>query len=202
MQQAQAFFKRLSTSPRFSPKSWGKESGPVAKAAEDFQRTLWLLENDLTRSVFLKLQFDWDSHYRNADKQTGANASLTFLLNHFLTALHERSNAHGTLASQTVLIVGSELGRFPVINGNLGKDHFPESQFMLFGPGINVGQAFAPTGRRMEGLKVSAKTGLVAEVDADHLLLDDLGTTLLHMAGVNPELYGYAGRRLRFLEAT
>ena len=96
---------------------------------------------------------------------------------------------------------GSSFGGY-TINGNLGKDHFPESQFMLFGPGLNVGHPFASTGRRMEGLKVSARTGLPDDIDADHLVLDDIGATLLHVAGVNPALYGYAGKRLRVLEAT
>jgi hypothetical protein len=54
----------------------------------------------------------------------------------------------------------------------------------------------------MQGLKVSSKTGLPVDVGGEHLVLDDLGTTLLHMAGINPELYGYLGRRLSFLERT
>jgi hypothetical protein len=40
------------------------------------------------------------------------------------------------------------------------------------------------------------------EAGATHLALDDLGTTLLHMTGYDPTMYGYRGRRMRFLEAT
>ena len=196
VQQVQAFFERLQHIPRFQSTSWGREK----TGAEDLQRALWFFEHDLTRSVFVKFQYDWDSHYRNADKQQGANQTLVFLLDKLLAELHTRKNAFGTLASQTVVLVGSELGRFPVINGNLGKDHFPESQYMLFGPGINVGRSFGPTGKRMEGIRVSTKTGQPADVGADHLVLDDVGATMLHMAGIQPELYGYLGKRLSFLE--
>ncbi|MDP2341917.1 MAG: DUF1501 domain-containing protein [Deltaproteobacteria bacterium] len=193
VQQVQAFFDRLQHIPRFKPTSGGR-------SAEDLQRALWFLEHDLSRSVFVKFQYDWDSHYRNAEKQAGANSALVSLVDKLLKDLESRKNEHGTLASQTVLLIGSELGRFPVINGNLGKDHFPESAYMMFGPSVNVGKSFVPTGKRMQGLKVSAKTGQPADVDADHVIIDDIGATMLHMARVKPELYGYTGRRLSFLE--
>ena len=198
LMQAQGFFDRLSHIPRFKPEKWDTGNGDARRAAEDMQRTLWFLEHDLAKSVLCKIQFDWDSHYRNADKQGGANGDFTNILNHFLAGLHEKKNEHGTLAEQTVVVVGSELGRFPVINGNLGKDHFPEATFMVFGPGINVGNAFVPTGTRMEGKKIDFKTGK-ADDAGSHLFLDDVGATLLGIAGVNPALYGYSGRNLDFL---
>jgi hypothetical protein len=86
------------------------------------------------------------------------------------------------------------------VNSNLGKDHFPESSFLFYGSGIAAGRAFVPTGRRMEGLAVSAKTGLPGDAGAEHLVLDDIGTTLLHIHGLRPDTYGYRGRRLNFLE--
>lgn len=190
--QAAAFFERMKTTPHF-------DNGKGAGLAEDMQRTLWFLENDLARGVCVKIFLDWDSHYRNADKQVQATGSFTAALDKFLEDLHSRKNAYGNLADQTVVVVGSELGRFPVINGNLGKDHFPESSYVFMGPNINVGHSFVPTGKRMEGLPVSAKTGKAGEAGAEHVVLDDLGTTMLHMAGMNPSLYGYRGRKLDFL---
>jgi len=199
LQQSAAFFERLTEVPGFDPEEWSKRSQRQA-VARDFQRTLWLLENDLTRGVYLKLFLDWDSHYFNAQKQTGANRSFTFVFNRFLTELHRRSNAFGTLAEQTCLVLGSELGRFPIINSNLGKDHFPEAPYIFMGPGIQGGRSFGQTGRMMEGGKVSLKTGQ-PDSAGSYLVLDDVGTTLLHMAGLNPRVYGYRGQRLRFIEA-
>ncbi len=198
VEQVQAFFQRLVGLPRFKPESWETHGGDARRGGEDLQRTLWFLEHDLCRGVMCKIQFDWDSHYRNEKKQTRATGDFVNIFSRFLDGLHTRRNEHGTLAEQTVVVVGSELGRFPVINGNLGKDHFPEAHYLVMGPGVVTGQTFVPTGKRMEGVKVDFKTGKPDDA-GDHLILDDLGATLLHLAGLNPELYGYNGRRLGFL---
>jgi hypothetical protein len=199
LQQAQAFFAKLKSTPRFKNEDWDTRDSDAKRAGKDLQRTLWFLKHDMARAVFCKIQLDWDSHFRNADKQTLATSQFVNVFEHFIDALHETKNEHGTLAEQTVVVLGSELGRFPIINGNLGKDHFPEIQMMLMGPGIATGNAFVPTGKMMEGQKVDFKTGK-ADDNGQYVFLDDVGTTLLSMAGMKPELYGYAGRRLQFLE--
>lgn len=194
--QVSAYLDRCTKTPRFKVDPWHISRDTEA----DLQRTLWMLENDMTRGVTVKIQFDWDSHFRNADKQAPANRRFQQLLARFLKELESRKNEHGTLASQTVLIVGSELGRFPVLNGNLGKDHFPETSLMLFGPGIKAG-AYGQTGKRMESIPVSTTTGRPQDVGGRRLEFDDIGVTLMHLAGLNPAVYGYRGERLRFLEA-
>ncbi len=200
--QAASFFEQVGRVPRFrGDDTWTRsKKGKPAQAAEDLQRTLWLLENDLARGVCVKIFFDWDSHFRNADKQTQANADFVSLLDQFLSGLAAKKNAHGSLASQTAVVVTSELGRFPIINGDLGKDHWPEAPMMFFGPHFAGGKTWVPTGKMMEGLPVSPTTGAPGKAGAVNLLLDDVGTTLVHMAGMNPTLFGYNGKRLRFLE--
>ncbi len=200
LDQVTKLFTKLPEVSRFEPEKWSERGGRQA-LARDLQRTLWLIENDLTRGVYLKIFLDWDSHFRNASKQTGATKDFTFVFNKFLEQLHTRSNAHGNLADNTLLVAGSELGRFPMLNGNLGKDHFPEAGYLAMGAGIKQGHAFGPTGRMMEGGQVSLTTGM-PEAGGTHLVLDDLGTTLLHLTGYDPTVYGYRGRRMRFLEAT
>jgi len=200
--QAAAFFERLKTTPRYG--GGPSKNNKAGRASNDFDRTLWFLENDLARSVTIKVFFDWDSHFRNAEKQTGANGAFTALLDEFLRGLHSKKNKHGTLAEQTVVIVGSEMGRFPVLNGNLGKDHWPETTFMIMGPGINTdggrGAAYGITGPFMEGKKINKVTGKPDDA-GQHLRLDDVGVTLMSMAGLKPSTYGYQGDRLRFLES-
>ncbi len=188
--QTAAFFEKLKTITRFK-----------GGRGQDLQRALWFIENDLARGVCVKIVHDWDSHYRNVDKQIGATRSFLTMLERFLDDLHSKKNEHGTLADNTLVVIGSELGRFPVINGNLGKDHWPEAPYILMGPGLNTGKAFGQTGKFMEGGKVSFATG-ANDAAGDHLILDDLGTTLVQMAGLNPSVYGYNGRRMRFLERT
>ncbi|MDP2341919.1 MAG: DUF1501 domain-containing protein [Deltaproteobacteria bacterium] len=200
--QMAAFFERMKTVKQFkAEEDWTKDKANKAgRAGEDMQRTLWFLENDLARGICVKIFFDWDSHFRNADKQQSSTANFTKLLDRFLTELQTRKNRFGTLAEQTVVVVGSELGRFPVMNGNLGKDHWPEAPYMFFGPNIRPG-GYVQTGSFMEGTKTSLVTGKPDPAGAN-LVLDDVGTTLMNWAGLDPELYGYFGRHLKFLERT
>lgn len=203
LSQAAAFFERMKTTPRFKPESWTERKGKAGRVAEDLQRVLWFLENDLAKGVYVRIYFGWDSHTRNTAHQAQASGSFMGSLDRFLTELHTRRNAHGTLAEQTVLVIGSELGRFPIINGNEGKDHFPECPYVFMGPTVNSGEgkgiAFVETDKMMAGTPVSLTTGR-PEAGGSLVHLDDIGTTLVHMAGMKPELYGYNGRRLKFLE--
>jgi uncharacterized protein (DUF1501 family) len=200
MAQTAAFFERMKHIKRFKPADWVDKNGKAKRAGEDLQRTLWFLENDLARGVCVKIFFDWDSHYRNADKQAQSTGDFTNILSKFLEELHERHNEHGTLSEQTLVVIGSELGRYPVLNGNLGKDHWPEAPYIFVGPNVKQGNVYVPTGKFMEGLPISLDTGHAGDTSATHVVLDDVGTTMLHMAGMDPSLYGYQGRRLKFLE--
>ena len=205
LKQVSALFDRLGEVPAFQDADWQDPSKdhPVSR---DLQRTLWLIQNDLTRGVYLKVYLDWDSHYDNTRKQVQANGYFFPLLARFLGELKSRQNAHGYLADNTLIVMGSELGRFPFLNGNQGKDHFPETNLVFMGPGVAAGEGrgavYGDTGRLMEGQKVSLRTGRRDDVAGVNLCLDDVGATLLHMTGFQPELYGYRGNRLSFLEQT
>lgn len=203
LRQVQTLFERLVDIKPFKAEDW-PEQALDSRVGIDLQRTLWLLEHDLTRGVYQKIFSDWDSHFDNARKQTAATHAFVPAFARFLRELSTRRNEHGTLLDNTLVIVGSELGRFPQLNGNDGKDHFPETTLMFLGKGIRTageaGGAFGETGQMMEGLPLSLETGRPADGGA-LVNLDDVGTTLLHLCGVNPELVGYQGRRLRFLEA-
>lgn len=171
--------------------------------ARNLQRTLWLLENDLTSSVYLHLGLlEWDSHFGNADRQTEWNHNIATQMDLFLHQMNTRRNEHGTLLSNTLVLMGSEIGRFPKLNSDDGKDHFPEAPYMFFGKGVRPGLSFGQTGRDMEALPVSAVTGQPVRAGGDSIELEDLGTTVLHIAGIEPSVYGYTGKRLRYLEAS
>ena len=140
---------------------------------------------------------EWDSHFRNADWQ--AKNSLVFfpLLAKFFDELHRRRNAHGTLADNTVVLVMSELGRYPYLNGDNGKDHFPETPAMLFGR-LFTACVFGATGLELEALPVDLATGR-RHANGHHMTLDDLGATLLSAFELDPLRFGYTGRDLAFL---
>jgi hypothetical protein len=167
--------------------------------AETLDRALWLIEHDLCCGVVLDVGLlGWDTHIRNESKQSEMNGSFAKFFDEYMADLHVRKNSHGVLAQQTLTVVGSELGRFPHQNDMLGKDHLPQTSFLFAGPGIRAGKSFGRTGRRMEGLPIAYANG--DPVDAGRVpFLDDVGTTLLHLAGVDPERHGYGGRVCEFL---
>jgi uncharacterized protein (DUF1501 family) len=135
----------------------------------------------------------WDTHTFNSERQA-REAKRLEIVARFLAALDRRG-----LADRTLVVVGSEIGRFPALNGQHGKDHFPEAPLLFYGAGVRGGAAYGRTGRRMEGLPVSLATGKDAR--GGHMVtLDDVGATLLHLGGVeDPRALGYEGAILDFL---
>ena len=96
------------------------------------------------------------------------------------------------------MIIGSEIGRFPRLNAAHGKDHFPQTPHLFYGPGLATGASYGGTGRDMASVPISLATGRPEK--GGHLLrIDDIGTTLLALDGANPDLSGYTGEHLRFL---
>lgn len=192
------FFERVATVPPLV--SAERSADYVAQSmAESLDRALWLIEHDLCCGVVLDLGLlGWDTHIRNEAKQGEMNGHFARFFDEYLGELHERKNRHGLLADRTVTLVGSELGRFPRQNDMLGKDHLPQTSFLLAGPGLRKGRSFGTTGRRMEGLPIAYGTGAPAAAGRVPVL-DDLGATMLHLAGLDPERYGYSGQVCRFL---
>ncbi len=197
------FFERLASTSRFKMDmkwpSLAKADGPEVPFARDMQRTLWLIENDLTRSVLMAAG-DWDSHGDNISQQAQSSGTYFPVVSDFLAALQSRpSRRGGTLLDETVVLVSSEIGRYPVLNRAHGKDHFPELPVMLFGAVGGKGQTFGRPGRRMQALPVSKKTGKDTGGAQGRPTLDDLGATLLRLFDVDPTTCGYDGDTLEFL---
>lgn len=198
MREVADFFERVSTVPPLTRRQHSTDY--VAQSmGESLERALWLFEHDLCCGVVIDAGLlGWDTHVRNESKQAEMNGYFVRFFDEFLSELHARKNPHGVLSDLTVAIVGSELGRFPKQNDMLGKDHLPQTSFLLRGPGIRGGRAFGATGRRMEGLPIAYATG--APSDAGRVpVLDDIGATLLRYAGLSPERYGYSGQVCSFL---
>lgn len=203
MQQVAAFLERTAELPAFAQQPWlegafqqqDDELGFVA----DLQRAVWLIEHDLaaTLTVFSG-NFSWDSHYRNSLAQSNVTPVFAAALERFFHALSTRSNRYGTLASQTGVILTTEIGRMPYLNVFKGKDHFPQIPAIVAGPGFVAGRQFGGTGDELQALPTSTRTGSVV-ASGERLVLEDLGYTVLRRAHIDPDLYGFPGRELRFL---
>lgn len=81
------------------------------------------------------------------------------------------------LDRDTLVVVLSEFGRTPRINKDAGRDHWPEAQSILIaGAGITGGTVHGATDRD------------AAFPVADPVTPADLGQSILHLLGINPEL--------------
>jgi hypothetical protein len=202
MSECAALFERLPQVPAFKPEGW-------PEGAPDFmslplQRAIWAIENDLTAGVFANVGYNgvWDSHFDVHASQEEAVAALLPQVERFFSELEKRKNAWGTLADNTLVVIGSELGRFPRLNEMMGKDHFPETFHLFsgrwFASGARKWSAFGQTDRRMAALPIDVRTGR-AKPGGHVVTLDDVGATLLEISGIDAELHGYTGTVLPFL---
>lgn len=193
-------FARAAVAPRFAPEPFKHPLEDYYQNDRDLQRALWLFEHGLTRCVTVCVgNLDFDTHFWNTTEHPPAAEYLAAILDHLFSLLDARTLGGRTLAEQTVVLVGSEIGRFPRLNESHGKDHFPQIPHLFFGPGFTAG-TFGSTDRDMAALPVSLATGR-ADSGGHVMRVDDVGTTILAMDGANPETLGYAGEYLSFLAA-
>jgi uncharacterized protein (DUF1501 family) len=89
-----------------------------------------------------------------------------------LHALITDLDQQGLLAT-TLIMVSSEFGRTPKINGTAGRDHWPKVfSVMLAGGGIKG------------GLMYGTSNSTASEPDADPVGPEDLATTVYHQLGI------------------
>ena len=101
-----------------------------------------LIEHDVR---FVEVQLGgWDTHDDNFERvQTQAG-----ILDTALATLLQDLSARGLL-DETLVVVATEFGRSPVINGNKGRDHHPKAfSGLLAGGGIRGGRAWGATDER------------------------------------------------------
>ncbi len=130
---------------------------------------------------FVNVSYDgWDHHIGIADAMKKTLPPLDQALATLITDLEERG-----LLESTLIMVTSEFGRTPKINGTGGRDHFPRVySAMLAGGGITRGNIFGST---------DATAGEPADNAAT---VEDLMSTVYHQLGINAdkELMAPGGR--------
>tara|TARA_R110002096_G_scaffold143328_3_gene299180 strand:+ start:38944 stop:40206 length:1263 start_codon:yes stop_codon:yes gene_type:complete len=198
--QVANLLERLPAAPTFRP-SRVHEDYIAQSISDSLDRASWLIANDLTRCVFVDLGLlGWDTHIQNFERQLLMNSAFVEAFSRFLTTLRTTKRGGSSLLEQTLVVAGSDLGRFPKINAMNGKDHLPQTSYFFAGYGIAGGKACGQTDRSMKGQKMSFKTG-TTDAAGSIPIVDDIGTTLMRLCKMDPSLYGYAGRTLECLFA-
>jgi hypothetical protein len=88
----------------------------------------------------------WDTHANNFKTLRQLLPALDKALHALVTDLHERG-----LDKEVAVVVWGEYGRTPKINGNAGRDHWPQASFALVaGGGFQMGQVIGATSSRAE----------------------------------------------------
>jgi hypothetical protein len=112
----------------------------------------------------------WDTHARNFDEVK----ALCGVLDPAWASLMRDLKDRGLIDTTVVLWMG-EFGRTPRINGNAGRDHYPNAwSVVLGGGGIKGGQAIGDTGK--DGVAVEQRP----------LSVPDLLATVCKALGVDP----------------
>lgn len=110
----------------------------------------------------------WDTHTANFVR----TPELAEILDRGMSSLLNDLNAQGML-KDTMVVLATEFGRTPIINANLGRDHYPKAfSCAMFGGGIKAGCVHGKT------------TADGSEVDDDEVKIPDLNATIATALGL------------------
>ncbi len=131
----------------------------------------------------------WDTHANNDATQTVLWESLFQGLALLMQQLDSTPGTSSpTLAEETTVVVISEMGRTPMLNGTIGKDHWPYTSALLIGAGLQGGRAIGGFDSSFYGDPVDPASG-ESSASGQVLSAESLGATLLTMADIDPDEY-------------
>ncbi|HWB00486.1 MAG TPA: DUF1501 domain-containing protein [Pirellulales bacterium] len=121
---------------------------------------------------FVTLTFGGWDHHDNIHGQMAANVPP---LDQGFAALIRDLDRRGLLGS-TIVMLTTEFGRTPKINGTAGRDHYPKVySIMMAGGGLK------------RGLVYGKSDATSTEPSEDALTVEDWATTLYHQLGINAD---------------
>jgi uncharacterized protein (DUF1501 family) len=121
---------------------------------------------------FVEVTLDgWDTHQNNFDRVKELCGTLDGAFAALLSDLKDRG-----LLDSTLVVCQGEFGRTPKVNGQTGRDHWPNSWAVaLAGGGLKTGQAVGKT------------TADGTAVDGDKTGVPDLIATVAKAVGIDPQ---------------
>lgn len=142
------------------------------------------IRGNWARSIDIGSRGLWfDSHSDNDRFQRVRQPSLFADIATFIDLLKSERNAFGSLFDQTTVAIFSEFGRFPRLNGERGKDHWPENTWILFGKGVDRGTTIGATDNVGKGQAIDYRTGEPKPTGGRPVFIDNTFATLQRIAG-------------------
>jgi uncharacterized protein (DUF1501 family) len=127
----------------------------------------------------------WDSHANNDPPQNQGFQDLFTALNHLMTSLEAASGpTRNSLANETVVVVFSEMGRTPKLNGDNGKDHWEDTSVMLVGPSLNSNRTLGAFDEFQRSLPVDFASGDVSD-KGQVMTSQNICAAILNLGGVD-----------------
>ena len=142
----------------------------------------------LTTSVTVNPFGGFDTHSDNTQQNQRWDDVFTYL-NALATGLSQQPGLVApTLLAETTIVVCSEFGRTPELNGDNGKDHHPWTSMVLLGKGVKGGTTVGTTDGNQEGVKTNFNNGAP---DDTGLVLDvtNMVAGLVTLMGANSSDY-------------
>jgi uncharacterized protein DUF1501 len=136
------------------------------------------LAKGLSRAIMMET-FNWDTHTGNERQAVLHNDLFGALSN-----LAGKLSAANLLASTTVLVL-SEMGRTPKLNGSAGKDHWPVTSALAFGAGVAGGRVYGASDDRLGATSIDLATG-APSATGKQLQAANLLAGVLSIVGVDP----------------
>lgn len=159
-----------------------------ASLAEQNTTAVDALRLGVARCVTLLSPGSWDTHTNNDQDQDQSPLweNLFSGLNDLVALLEATPGEfEPSLMDETCIVVLSEMGRTPQLNGFNGKDHWPFTSAMLVGTGFTGGRAVGGFDTHYNGLTLDPGTG-ESDPNGQVLSAESLGATLLAMADIDP----------------
>lgn len=133
--------------------------------------------------------FSWDTHANNDAEQSVLWETMFYGLGQLMTLLQGAPGASGgSLLDETVVVVMSEMGRTPQLNGFNGKDHWPFGSALIVGPNVTGSRVVGDFDRSWYGRNVDPASAEVSD-GGQVLSFEAVGATILAMADVDPGEY-------------
>ncbi len=142
----------------------------------------------LARCAMIGVGYSWDTHGGNTpqgDNFEGVFTDLDELLSYMATTPGQTAPY---LIDEVVVVMMSEMGRTPLLNGMNGKDHWPYTSVLLAGGGIKGNQVVGATDDRLIAVPVDFRTGQPSS-GGSMLASEHLGAALLKLGGLDPNQY-------------